>query len=161
MSMHFIGAKPAALGSLALKLVPAKHIVVHLPDLDPLGSAGGTMSWFYRPSAAKLIASLVRSPASFLLVENPDDLAYLHSTRRRAAVRASPCSAAPASIPTSIRCCRPRRARRRSRHVSARMATSNGIDVLMRAFDRVWARGVHLQLELVGDARGRRRRHSA
>src|SRR4029079_1338966 len=77
-AIHVIGVRPAALGSLALKLVAANHIMVHLPDLDRLEPVT-VLARLYRPSPIGLIASLVRRPASFLLVESPDDLAHLRT----------------------------------------------------------------------------------
>lgn len=147
-AIHVIGVRPAALASLALKLVAASRIVVHLPDLDRLEPAT-TMARLYRPSPAGLVASLVRRPASFLLVENPDDLAHLRALGVEPGARLAVLGGAgvdpddypmmpPSQSETPIAAC------------VGRMVTSSGIDVLMRAFDRVWARGVHLQLELVG-----------
>ena len=60
--LHFIGIGPAMLGGLALKLVAAGRVVVHLPELEPMVSAGGAWSPLYRPMARKLIASLVSRP---------------------------------------------------------------------------------------------------
>jgi len=64
-AIHVIGVRPAALGSLALKLVAANHIMVHLPDLDRLEPVT-VLARLYRPSPIGLIASLVRRPAYLL-----------------------------------------------------------------------------------------------
>ncbi len=148
-AIHVIGVRPAALGSLALKLVAANHIMVHLPDLDRLEPATA-LARLYRPSPIGLIASLVRRPASFLLVESPDDLAHLRTLGVDPGARFAVLGGAgvdpdvypvmpPSHSDTPVAAC------------VGRMVASSGIDVLMRAFDRVWARGVRLQLELVGD----------
>jgi glycosyltransferase involved in cell wall biosynthesis len=149
-ALHFVGVGPAVLGGLALKLVAGKHVVVHLPDLDLLESATATLSRLYRPSPARLIASLVRRPASFLLVENPDDLTYLHTHGVEPNARFAVLGGTgidpdvypvlpPSQSETPVAAC------------ASPMVASSGIDVLMRAFDRVWARGVRLQFELVGE----------
>jgi glycosyltransferase involved in cell wall biosynthesis len=148
-AIHVIGIRPATLGSLALKLVAAKQIMVHLPALDHLEPAT-TLARLYRPSPIGLIASLVRRPASFLLVESPDDLAHLRTLGVDPGARFAVLGGAgvdpdvypvmpPSHSDTPIAAC------------VGRMVASSGIDILMRAFDRVWARGVHLQLELVGE----------
>jgi len=148
-AIHVIGVRPAALGSLALKLVAARHIMVHLPDLDRLEPTT-ILSRLYRPTPARLITSLVRRPASFLLLENPDDLTPLRARGIEPGARFAVLGGAgidpdvypvlpPSQSETPIAAC------------VGRMVASSGIDVLMRAFDRVWARGVHLQLELVGE----------
>jgi glycosyltransferase involved in cell wall biosynthesis len=149
-ALHFVGVRPAVLGGLALKLVVGRHVVVHLPDLDALEAATGALSRLYRPAPAKLIASLLRRPASFLLVENADDLAYLHAHGVEPSARFAVLGGTgidpdvypvlpPSQSETPVAAC------------ASPMLVSSGIDVLMRAFDRVWARGVHLQLELVGE----------
>ena len=108
------------------------------------------VSRLYRPSPARLIASLVRRPASFLLVENADDLAYLNALGIEPNARFAVLGGTgidpdvypvlpPSQSETPVAAC------------ASPMVASSGIDVLMRAFDRVWARGVHLQLELVGE----------
>lgn len=148
-AIHVIGVQPAALASLALKLISARHVVVHLPDLDLIDPAT-TMSRLYRPSVSGLIASLVRRPTSFLLVENPDDLARLRALGADPGARCAVVGGAgidpdvypvlaPSQNEVPVAAC------------VAGMVASSGIDVLMRAFDRVWARGVHMQLELVGE----------
>lgn len=148
-AIHVVGIRPAALGSLALKLVAANQVMVHLPGLDRLEPATA-LARLYRPSPIGLIASLVRRPASFLLVESPDDLTYLRSLGVDPGARFAVLGGAgvdpdvypvmpPSQSDTPVAAC------------VGRMVASSGIDVLMRAFDRVWARGVHLQLELVGE----------
>jgi glycosyltransferase involved in cell wall biosynthesis len=148
-AIHIIGTKPVALAGLALKLVAGGHIVVHLPDLESLEPATA-LSRLYRPTPARLVASLVRRPGSFLLVENPDDLAHLRTLGVDPAARLAVLGGAgvdpdvypvlpPSQSDMPIAAC------------VGRMVASSGIEVLMRAFDRVWARGVRLQLELVGE----------
>ena len=148
-AIHVVGIRPAALGSLALKLVAANQIMVHLPDLDRLEPATA-LARLYRPSPIGLIASLVRRPASFLLVESPNDLAHLRTLGVDPGARFAVLGGSgvdpdvypvmpPSHSDTPVAAC------------VGRMVASSGIDVLMRAFDRVWARGVHLRLELVGE----------
>ena len=117
-AIHVIGVRPAALGSLALKLVAANHVMVHLPDLDRLEPATsiwpGSIGRLRSGSLHRWCAGPRRS-CSWKIPTTSRTCARSASIR----VRASPCWAAPASIPTSTPCCRRRRARRRSRRVSA------------------------------------------
>ena len=82
-------------------------------------------------------------------MENPDDLTYLHTHGVEPSARFAVLGGTgidpdvypvlpPSQSETPIAAC------------ASPMVVSSGIDVLMQAFDRVWARGVHLQLELVG-----------
>jgi glycosyltransferase involved in cell wall biosynthesis len=149
-ALHFVGVRPAVLGGLALKLVAGKHVVVHLPDVDTFESATGGLSRLYRPSPARLIASLVRRPTSFLLMENADDLAYLHALGVEPSARFAVLGGTGID-PDVYPVLPPSQSEMPVAACASPMVASSGIDVLMRAFDRVWARGVHLQLELVGE----------
>ena len=77
--VHLVAMKPVVLGGLALKLVPASHVVVHMTGLGLLGFGSGHLLRLYRAAALRLMASMLRKPTSYLLVENPDDLALLRA----------------------------------------------------------------------------------
>ena len=77
--VHLVAMKPVVLGGLALKLVPAAHVVVHMTGLGLLAFGRGLLLRLYRTAALRLMASMLRKPSSFLLVENPDDLALLRA----------------------------------------------------------------------------------
>ena len=124
--------------------------MVHLPDLDPLAAAMGALARLYGTSPAGRIASLVRRPTSFLLLESPGDLTYLRMHGIDPGARFAVLGGAgvdpdvypmlpPSHSEIPIAAC------------VGRMVASSGIDVLMRAFERVWARGVRIQLELAGE----------
>jgi glycosyltransferase involved in cell wall biosynthesis len=147
--MHFIGVGSAVLGSFALKFVSAQHVVIHLPELGPLGSTPGAGSWLYRPIATKLIASLVGKPESFLLVENPDDLTDLRTQGVEPGARFAVLGGFGVDTDTYL-VLPPSQSDMPVAAFVGEMLTGSGLDVLMRAFDRVWARGVRLKLELVG-----------
>lgn len=148
-AIHIIGVRPAALCGFALKLLASRHVVVHLPELDPIGLATN-LSRLYRPSPARLVASLIRGPASFLLVENPDDLAHLRILGVEPGARFAVLGGAGVD-PDVYPILPPSHAEMPIAACVGRMVASSGIDVLMQAFDRVWACGVRLQLELVGE----------
>jgi glycosyltransferase involved in cell wall biosynthesis len=150
-AVHCVGVGPSLLACLALQLLAVGPVVVHLPHIDPLVSARGAWGWLYRRVAPKLIASTVRRPTAFLLVECPDDLAVLRAQGvdpgARFAVLGG-CGIDPDMYPVLP----PAQEEMPVAAFVGEMAASNGVEVLMRAFDRVWARGVRLRLELVGES---------
>ncbi len=154
--VHCVGAGPAVLGCMALQLVAVPHTVVHLPDIDALASARGAWGWLYRPIARRLVAARVAVPSSFLLVESPGDLTALRTLGidpgARFAVLGG-CGVDPDTYPVLP----PSPGEMPVAAFVGEMTASSGVEVLMRAFDRVWARGVRLRLELVAarEARGR------
>ena len=110
--VHLVAMKPVVLGGLALKLVPSCHVVLHMTGLGLLGFGTGRLLQLYRAGALRLMASTLRRPTSYLLVENPDDLALLR-TRGSTPDLGLPSWAAPASTPRpSPRCRRPGTTRR-------------------------------------------------
>ena len=151
--VHCVGAGAAVLGCLALQLVSVEHAVVHLPDIDPLVSARGPWSWLYRRAAHKLIAATAGRPSAFLLVESADDLKDLRAQGvdpgARFAVLGG-CGIDPDTYPVLP----PSSGEMPVAAFVGELAASSGVEVLMRAFDRVWARGVRLRLELVGGGAG-------
>jgi hypothetical protein len=155
--LHAVGLKPAALAALALQLVPAPAVLVHLPDLGALepradGQASG-MAWPYRKVAARLLAALLRKPGTFLLVGCNDDLGILREQGidpgpRFAVMGGSGIDPevypmlppAPGEMPVAA-CV-----------VGAGDAAA--VQALLQAFERLWARGLRLQLELHGGLEG-------
>jgi glycosyltransferase involved in cell wall biosynthesis len=147
--VHLVAMKPVVLGGLALKLVPACHVVVHMTGLGLLGFGSGRLLRLYRAGALRLMASTLRKPTSYLLVENPDDLALLRAGGVDPGPRFTILGGAgvdsegfPALPPPQ-----------NNAPVAAfvgRMIRPKGIDVLMQAQDRLKKRGVPLRLELYG-----------
>jgi glycosyltransferase involved in cell wall biosynthesis len=147
--LHAVGLKAAALAALALQLVPAPAVLVHLPDLGALQPQPGGMAWPYRKVAVRLLAALLRKPDTFLLVGCDDDLAELRGQGidpgPRFAVIGGPgidpdvypmLPPAPGEMPVAA--C-----------VSV-AGEAGGVRELMQAFERLWARGLRLLLELHG-----------
>jgi glycosyltransferase involved in cell wall biosynthesis len=147
--LHFIGVGPVALGSLALKLQPGRNVIVHLPDLGLIDAAEGGLSRFYRPSPAGLVAALTRRPSSFLLTGTPEDLAYLRTRGVDPGARFAILGGMGVD-PDAYPVMPPSQSGMPVAACPGRMVRSSGIDLLMRVFDRLWARGLRLQLELVG-----------
>jgi glycosyltransferase involved in cell wall biosynthesis len=148
-TVHAIGLKPAALAALALRLTHARSAVVHLPDLAALQSDTGGLAWPYRPLAARLLAALLGRPSSFLLVGREQDLADLRARGMDPGARFAVLAGAgvdpdvhpvlppsPSEMPVAA--------------FAGPLDEAGGVVELLQAFERLWARGVRLQLELHG-----------
>ena len=149
-AVHLVAMKPVVLGGLASKLVPATHTVMHMTGLGLLGFGSGRLLRIYRAAALRLMASVLRQPSSYLLVENPDDLALLRARGVEpgprfailggAGVDADAFAALPQPVNTVP--------------VAAfvgRMIRPKGLDVLMEARMRLRKRKIPLRLELYGE----------
>jgi glycosyltransferase involved in cell wall biosynthesis len=150
-AVHLVAMKPVVLGGLALKLVPARHVFVHMTGLGLLGFGTGRLLQLYRALALRLIASMVRKPSAFLLVENPDDLALLRAGGVDPGARFTILGGAgvdPDVYPVQAP---PQHEMPVAAYVG-RMIRPKGVDVLMEAYDRLKLRGVPLELELYGDS---------
>jgi glycosyltransferase involved in cell wall biosynthesis len=148
--VHLVAMKPVVLGGLALKLAPSAHAVVHTTGLGLLAFGHGQLLRLYRAGALRLVASMLRKPSAFLLVENPDDLTLL----RRGGVDPGPRFAIlggagvdPEAFPALPQ---PRNEAAVAAFVG-RMIRPKGVDVLIAALARLERRAVPLRLELYGD----------
>jgi len=151
--VHLVAARPIALGGLALKLVAIPHAVVHATGPGLAAKPVGRRQRLVRSATMRLFASIVRRPSSYLLVENPDDLAPL----RAAGVDPGPRFAILGGGGIDPRAFPPLPPPANEVPVAAfigRMVKSKGIDLVMDAYDRLATRGGHLQLELCGRCEG-------
>jgi glycosyltransferase involved in cell wall biosynthesis len=148
-AIHILGVKPAVLGALALKFVGEHRVIVHLPDLGWLEP--DLLPRLYLPSPAWLLCSLLRRPSSFLLVETPQDLTFLRELGADPGARSAVIGGMGID-PDVYPVLPPSHSDMPIAAFAGRLAISCGLDILMGAFDRAWARGVRLQLELPSDA---------
>jgi len=151
--VHLVAMKPIVLGGLALKLVRAPYTVVHMTALGLLGFGTGHLLGLYRIGALRLIASMLRKPSSYLLVENPDDLALLRARGADPGPRFAILGGA--GVDPQAFAAQPQPSN--DVPVAAfvgRMIRSKGVDVLIRAHARLKSRGVPIQVELYGSADG-------
>ena len=149
--VHLIAMKPIVLAGLALRLVSVPHVVVHVTGQGLAGIATHPLLRLYRFGMLRVLASLVRKPTSYLLVENPDDLALMRKLAPNLKARFAVLGGAgvdPAAFPAQAA---PDHTVPVAAHVG-RMIKSKGIDLLMQAYDRLRADGVGLQLELYGSS---------
>lgn len=147
--VHLVAMKPAILGGLALKLVPGRHVVVHMTGLGLLGFGDGPVLRLYRAGALRLLASMLRKPTSYLLVENPDDLAVLREGGAEPGARFAILGGAGVD-PRAFPPLPPPAGKVPVVAFVGRMIRPKGVDVLMRANDLLKRRGVALQIELCG-----------
>ena len=147
--VHLVAMKPVVLGGVALKLVPSCRVMVHMTGLGLLGFGDGAVLRLYRAGALRLLASMLRKPTSYLLVENPDDLAVLRQGGAEPGARFAVLGGAgvdPAAFP-------PLPQPTNQVPVAAfvgRMIRPKGVDVLMQANELLKRRGVALEIELCG-----------
>jgi glycosyltransferase involved in cell wall biosynthesis len=147
--VHLVAMKPVVLGGLALKLVPAGHVVVHMTGPGLLGFGSGRLMRLYRAGALRLMASTLRKPSSYLLVENPDDLALLRADGVDPGPRFAILGGAGVDSEGFPALPQPRNDFPVAAFVG-RMIRPKGIDVLMQACDRLKRRGVLMRVELYG-----------
>ena len=149
--VHLVAMKPVILGGLALKLVPCRHVVVHMTGLGLLGFGTGALLRLYRAGALRLMASMLRRPGSYLLVENSDDLALLRGRGVDPGARFAILGGAGVD-PQAFAALPPPGNDVPIAAFVGRMIRPKGIDLLMHAHDTLRQRGTALRLELYGAA---------
>ena len=148
--VHMIAMKPIVLGGLALWGALGPRAVVHMTGLGFLAISDTIKARLACRVALAIIARTVRRPRSWLLVENPEDLAFLRSGGADPSPRvtmlggagidpvAYPARADPANpVPVAA--------------FVARMIRSKGVHVLMEAAGLLAERGVPLVIDLWGE----------
>lgn len=150
-TVHVVGLAPAALACLMLRAAPAQSTVVHLPDLAVLGShaLSWSRSWPWRRLALRLLASRLARPDAFLLVGSEDDLGEL----RALGIDPGPRFAivgGPGVDPEVFPVLPPTQGAMPVAAFVGPVTEAGGIRDLLAAFERLWARGLRLQLEIYG-----------
>ena len=154
-ALHLIAMKPIVLGGLAVSMTPVRHAVVHMTGLGFLAISDSAKARLARKVALSIIGRVIARPASWLLVENPEDLAFLeqggvapgHRVTMLGGAGIDPAayaSASPSDDPAG-----------NAMPVAAfvgRMIRSKGVGVLMAAAQLLQAREVPLTIELYGDS---------
>jgi glycosyltransferase involved in cell wall biosynthesis len=151
--VHAIGVRPAALAGLALRLARAERMIAHLPDLRALEPKSGGLPWPYRHLALRLLATLLRRPGSFLLVEREGDLSGLRQSGIDPAARFAVLGGAGVD-PDVYPLLPPSQSEIPVAAYVGPLEAAGGIEDLLQAFERLWARGLRLQLELHGERPG-------
>jgi glycosyltransferase involved in cell wall biosynthesis len=147
--VHVIGLEPAALACLALQLVPSVGAVVHLPDLGALELGSGGLAWPYRSVAMRLLASRLRKPNAFLLVGREEDLGELRARGVDPGARCAVLGGAGVD-PEVYPVLPPSLSEIPVAAFVGPVAEASGLRELVQGFERLWARGLRLQLEIHG-----------
>ena len=147
--VHAIAMQMLVVTSIATRMAHVPHTVLHLTGLGFLGISEGVVARVIRPLAIRQLAYTLRAPGSWLLAENPDDVAFLREGGADAGARLTILGGAgiderefPAQPPTG-----------NVRPVAAfvgRMIRSKGVDVLVDAQRRLSDRGIALDVALYG-----------
>jgi glycosyltransferase involved in cell wall biosynthesis len=149
--LHLIAMKPIVLGGLAGALARVPHVVLHMTGLGFLATSPSVKANIARRTALAIMRRAVVRPGSWLIVENPEDLAFLRAGGVEPGRRVTILGGAgidPEAFP-------PRDLPGNAVPVAAfvgRMLLPKGVDVLMAAADLLQSRGVPLAIELYGRA---------
>ncbi|MGE0766787.1 MAG: glycosyltransferase [Hyphomicrobiaceae bacterium] len=148
--VHLIAMKPIVLGGLATAWTRPPHTVIHLTGLGFLAISETAKARLARNAALRVIRGVLRRQGSWLLIENPEDLAFLEAGGVDAGTRFTMLGGAgidpeafspPAHLENPVPV---------AAYV-ARMIRPKGVDVLMEAGDLLARRGVPLTIELYGE----------
>lgn len=148
--VHLIAMKPIVLGGLATALKRPSHTVIHMTGLGFLAISDTGKARVARSAALKVMRGVMRRQGSWLLVENPEDLAFLEAGGVAHGGRVTMLGGAgidPTAFPAQPE---PRHDVPVAAYV-ARMIRPKGVDVLMAAGDILQQRGAGLAIALYGD----------
>jgi len=147
--LHMIAMKPIVLGGLALEFATVPHAVVHMTGLGFLAISPTLKAGAVRRMALSVIRRTLARARNRLIVENPEDLAFLRAGGVDPAAPVTMLGGAgidPDAFPAlDIPAISPPVAA-----YVGRMILPKGVDVLMRAGDLLRSRGVPLAIELYG-----------
>jgi glycosyltransferase involved in cell wall biosynthesis len=148
--LHVIGLRLAAFAGVALQLARAGSAIVHLPDLAALEPQAAGLTWPYRKAALRLLAWLLRKPNAFLLAACADDLGELRACGVDPAARFALLGGAGVD-PDVYPVLPPAQGDMPIAAFVGPVHEASGVQALLQAFERLWARGLRLQLEIHGE----------
>lgn len=148
--VHLIAMKPIVLGGLATSWVRPRHTVIHMTGLGFLAISDTVKARIARVAALRVIGGVLHRPGSWLLVENPEDLAFLNAGGVETRGRVTMLGGAGIDPEEFAPPASPRHGVPIAAYV-ARMIRPKGIDVLMAAGEMLERRGVPLTIELYGE----------
>ncbi|MBS0241306.1 MAG: glycosyltransferase family 4 protein [Proteobacteria bacterium] len=148
--VHLIAMKPIVLGGLATALAKPRHAVVHMTGLGFLAISDTPKARIAREVALGIMRGVMRRSGSWLLVENPEDLAFLEAGGVHPDGRVTMLGGAGID-PQVFASQKPGENAVPVAAYVARMIRPKGVDVLMQAAEILEMRGVPLVVELHGD----------
>ena len=149
-AIHVIALKPITLAALVYLLSPARHMIMHLTGVGYAGTGSAMPIRLVYGAVRALISGMLKLPSTWLMVENPDDMAGLATPGASGPGRVTilggagvdPAHFAVAPLAGNAV---PRAA------FVGRMVWTKGVDVLVEAHSRLLGCGVDLDLRLCGD----------
>ena len=147
--VHAIAMQTLVVSSIATRFARVPHTVLHLTGLGFLGISEGRAARLIRPLALRLLAETLRRPGSWLLAENPDDVAFLREGGADPGDRLTILGGAGIDETEFLAQPEPGNPVPVAAFVG-RMIRSKGVGVLVEAQRRLQARGVPLNVALYG-----------
>ncbi|NOX74475.1 MAG: glycosyltransferase family 4 protein [Alphaproteobacteria bacterium] len=147
--VHFLALKPILVGGLAALFVPKVATVFHLTGLGYLAAGKTRKAALVRNLFLRLLALYLKRRKSWLIVENPDDLATAGRFGVPTGNRASVLGGAGID-PLHFIALAPKEHTMPRAAFVGRMVWSKGVDVLIEAMDELAKRGVDLEVDLFG-----------
>lgn len=146
---HLIAMKPVVLGGLATALAGTPQTVMHLTGLGFLATSPTVRARLARSLALGVVRRVMARPGSWLIVENPEDLAFIEDARVRPGGRVTTLGGAGVDPEAFPALAEPEGSPPVAAFVG-RMIRPKGVDILMATADVLRARGVALSIELYG-----------
>lgn len=148
-ALHLIAMKPIVLGGLAGALARVPHTVVHMTGLGFLAISQTVKARAARTIALAILRRVIARRSSWLVVENPEDLAFLKDGGVAPEGRVTILGGAGIDPDAFPELPEPAGALPIAAFVG-RMILPKGVDVLMQAAGLLKERGVPLAIELHG-----------
>ncbi len=148
-ALHLIAMKPILIGGIARRLTSVPHTVVHMTGLGFMGVTQTARMRTFRWILQRHIASIMRHPGSWLMLENTDDLAFLEAGGTR--TNGQHTILGGAGIDPDLFPAQPAtdNARVTAAYVG-RMIRSKGVDILMETARLLKQRSVPVAIDLYG-----------
>jgi glycosyltransferase involved in cell wall biosynthesis len=147
--LHLIAMKPIVLGSVASGLARVPHTIVHMTGLGFLAISPTAKARAARVVALAILRRVIARRSSWLVVENPEDLAFLKDGGVAPAHRVTILGGAGID-PEAFPALPEPSGKMPIAAFVGRMILPKGVDVLMEAAALLKARGVPLAIELYG-----------
>ena len=147
--LHMVAMKPIVLGCLASHFCSVPALVVHMTGIGHLAISTALKTRLVRWISFQNIAGAMIKKRSWLLTENPDDLAFMIDNGVRPGERVTILGGAGVDPAEFAELPQPKN---KSLVVASvgRMIHSKGLDVLVKAYDMLKERGVPLEVKLYG-----------
>jgi glycosyltransferase involved in cell wall biosynthesis len=149
--VHLVAMKPIVLGGLATELARPPCTILHLTGLGFLAISPTRRARLAGTLALAVIRRVMARSASWLIVENPEDLAFLEAGRVAPGARVTILGGAGVDSEAFPALDLPQTTPPVAAFVG-RMIRPKGVDVLMAAADLLKARGIPLVIELHGQS---------